>query len=283
MNIGFIDSGLGGLGIFREFLEKVQGTGVVGKAVYFADNAHFPFGNRNPEELYNILEKDVAWLVSHHDVKIVVLACNTATTEMIQRLRREHTDMKFVGTEPAVKPACAMSGTGKVAVLATEGTLASDSYRSLVERFSGDCEVLPVPSPRLVEMVEHAGIRQGCPEQFVGKMMRDLKKKKVDVVVLGCTHFTLVRKELEMFLPGGIQILDSNEPVARQAFRVVLLEHGTITKQEFEDPSCEPELPGDPAGKIFEENVEIYFTKESERFREFCDSTFNGSFQPVLK
>jgi glutamate racemase len=213
--IGVFDSGVGGLAVLQELRRLLPAEDYV----YYADQAHFPYGGRSSEEIVELASDAVADL-TRRGAKAVVVACNTASGAALTRLRATF-DIPIVGMEPALKPACAMTRNGRVGLLATQGTVQGAALRGLIERVSGSVEVLCVPAPGLVELVE-SGMRD--PAQVansVAAAVAPLREAGVDVVVLGCSHYAFLKDAAQACLGDGVTVLEPAGAVAAQAARVM--------------------------------------------------------------
>ena len=210
--IGVYDSGLGGLSVWRELCRLLPHESIV----YLGDGKNCPYGGRSREEITEFAKASVQRLVDE-DVKMVVVGCNTATTAAIATLREMWHDMPIVGLEPAVKPACLGTKSGRIAVLATAHSLRSDMFLSTTARYAEGVEVMKVVGEGFVDLVE-AG-KEGSQEAYeaVRRVVEPLLDSKVDKIVLGCTHYPFLRPHIEAIVEGlGIDIVDSGEAVARR-------------------------------------------------------------------
>ncbi len=208
--IGIFDSGVGGLSIWDEVRRRMPGE----KLIYFADTARCPYGGRPVSEIHRFSEEIVRFLLSL-GCKMIVVACNTATAGAIDRLRAAF-DVPFVGVEPAVKAAVKKTSTGHIGVLATESTLASGRYKSLVDRYAGSVRVHYQAGAGLVELVEEG--REDSPEagRILQKYLDAMKAERVDQVILGCTHYPFLRRRIMEIMGPTVAVHDPSEAVARR-------------------------------------------------------------------
>jgi len=213
--VGVFDSGVGGLSVAREIRRLLPGEDIV----YFADQANCPYGPRSTDEIRALASTATARLLAR-DVKVVVVACNTASTTALVHLR-ETFPIPFIGIVPAIKPACALSRSGKVAVLATAATLMSGAFEALVQRHGQGMQVLRVPCPEFVEIVEMGRADESETERVVGRKLAPLRSAGVDHLVLGCTHFEFLRRTIEKSVGSGIQVIGAVKPVAEQTAKVL--------------------------------------------------------------
>ena len=202
----FLDSGIGGIPYCRNFLERNPGQNVV----YLADRQHFPYGKRKPDELAEIVVGLVGQIAKSINIKIVILACNTATIACLSRLRKSFPALSFVGTVPAVKPASLASKTKKIGVLGTEITIREPYIRELAARHGGG-EIIGIAAPELVEFVEDRLDSSSDKEKrAMAKSYLDrFRKEGVDVIVLGCTHFLFLLEEFRGEAVDDITVFES--------------------------------------------------------------------------
>jgi glutamate racemase len=209
------DSGLGGLTVFREIAARRPDANYV----YVADDAAFPYGDRPEAELIFRIVKVVGAAIAQHKPDLVVIACNTASTLALTELRARF-KVPFVGTVPAIKPACAQSRTKRIAVLGTRATVSREYTRALIREFAQGCEVDLVGSGRLAAMAEaelagqpmaDASIALEIAPCFLGA-----DANRTDTVVLACTHFPLLLHRFRELAPWPVAWLDPAEAIARR-------------------------------------------------------------------
>ena len=216
--IGVFDSGVGGVSVLRDLVRLLPRE----RFIYYGDNKNAPYGTRSEEEI-RALSLDVAnWLLSR-DVKAMLVACNTATSAAIQTLR-ERLSIPVVGMEPALKPAYELHADGKILVLATPATLRQAKFHRLYERYGEHAVALPCPE--LVEFVESGRCEGDEIDAYLARRFADVQGEKLAAAVLGCTHFSFLKKALGRALPG-VQLLDGNEGSARR-LEYLLRENGTL-------------------------------------------------------
>jgi glutamate racemase len=218
--IGVFDSGVGGLSVLAALRAELPHE----RFVYFADTAFAPYGERGDDYVIERSRKVAEQLIQEHSIKALVVACNTATTAAIHLLRAEHPALPIVGLEPALKPAVATSRTGHISVMATRGTLASAKYAALRDSFAGSAHVRAVPCDGLVKAVEDfdtAAIEALCARYMAEAGPFGDGPGQVDTVVLGCTHYPLVKSVLQRHAPTALRFIDTGAPVALQTRRVL--------------------------------------------------------------
>ncbi len=214
--VGFFDSGAGGLGILEEFRKLCPDE----ETVYIADSENCPYGNKTAEEIIKLSDACVRKLLRQR-CKMIVVACNTATSAAIDYLRRKYPSVPFVGIEPAVKPAAAHSRSGVVGVLATKGTLSGKLYEMTKNRYAGNVTVVASVADEFVAAVERGETSGPEVERMVKMRLEPLLNAGADQIVLGCTHFPFLKDVIEKICGSRAEVVDPAEAVARQAVRVL--------------------------------------------------------------
>ncbi|MGZ5269226.1 MAG: glutamate racemase [Ramlibacter sp.] len=214
------DSGVGGLSILRELRRELPKE----EFVYFSDGGHAPYGERADAFVAERSRAITRRLLDEHRIKALVVACNTATAAALHLLRAEHGQLPFVGVEPALKPAASATRTGRIAVFATRGTLASARFRALHDAVRGPAEFVLQPCDGLAAAIENdreAEIRDLCGRyaRLAGEF--GSAPGRIDTVVLGCTHYPFAMRVLQDVLGPDVRIVETGEPVARQARRLL--------------------------------------------------------------
>ncbi len=213
--LGVLDSGVGGLTVALALRRALPHESIL----YYADTAHCPYGEREPEEVRVLAVAAARWLLSR-GAKLLVVACNTASAAALARLRQEF-DLPIVGMVPAMKPASLLSRAGKVGVLATPATVHADLFARLVQDFAGGIEVHVATGTGLVELVEAGEIDTPRLRRTLRSHLTPLLEQGIDTLVLGCTHFPFLRPAIAALVGSDVQVLDTGEAVARQVSRVL--------------------------------------------------------------
>lgn len=217
--IGVFDSGLGGISVLRNMCAMLPAESFV----YYGDNKNAPYGTRSEEEILDLAQEDVNFLL-RYQVKAIVIACNTATSAAAKTLR-ETMDMPIIGMEPALKPASLLRKTGIIAVLATPATLRQNKFRLLMQKYGE--HAVPVPCAGLVEFVERGEIEGERLEAYLLKALEPFQNTQIDALVLGCTHYVFLKNTVQKLWPG-IPLVDGNDGTARQ-LKHVLEERGLLS------------------------------------------------------
>jgi glutamate racemase len=209
--IAILDSGIGGTTV----LDRVRGRAPLADLIYVADHAFGPFGERTLDEVRSRTELLARYLVSA-GVSEIVIACNSASAAALHHLRKVLPDVAFVGMEPAIKPAIELTRTGTVGILATGATFQGELFRSLVGRHVSDIIVVEQACPGLAAAVERGASVGALLDEFLPPVV----DAGADVVVLGCTHYPLIRSEIQDRLPQGTVLVDPSDAVAKQVVAV---------------------------------------------------------------
>jgi glutamate racemase len=212
------DSGLGGLTVLREIVTARPDA----HYVYVADDAFFPYGHHSESEIIARVVPLIGELIASHAPDLVVIACNTASTLVMSHLREQY-KVPFVGTVPAIKPACAQSKTRRVSVLGTRGTVQREYTKALIRDFAAGCEVTLVGSPELASLAEAAlnggevsdrDISAEIVPCFVGAS--EQPSARTDTIVLACTHYPLLLDRLVRLAPWPVDWIDPAPAIARR-------------------------------------------------------------------
>lgn len=241
--IGVFDSGVGGLSVWREIKRLLPGETLV----YFADSAHVPYGEKSPRELTELSKKVCRFLLSKK-VKLIVVACNTATAYCITKLRREF-NLPFVGTVPPVKPAAVASKAGKIAVMATPATIESDYLVSLISDFAKGIKVIKIPAYELEDLIEHGDLTGGKTLKLLVKYLHPALKDGIDSLALGCTHYPFLLPKIKALTKNQVKVFDPAPGVAKQVKRIVAKFNQSAKKQYQPEISRKQDIfytTGDP-------------------------------------
>lgn len=226
--IGVFDSGVGGLSVLRALMAEMPQESFV----YLADSAHAPYGERGDAYVSQRTHAITRYLQDQHQIKALVVACNTATAAAIHELRAGQPDLPVVGLEPAIKPALAVTQTGRVGVIGTRGTLTSHKFGTLLAALADPAQVVVQPCDGLAHAIERSVAQPPAPgtptdtsvlcQRYLGAMGAfGTAPGQIDTLVLGCTHYVFVEPELRALVGPHVQILETGAPVARQTRRLL--------------------------------------------------------------
>lgn len=226
--LGFFDSGVGGTTIWKEVNQILPNE----STIFLADSKNAPYGTKTKQEIIDLCRKNTDFLLQHN-AKMIIVACNTATTNAIDFLR-EHYSVPFVGIEPAIKPASLQTKTKKIGVLATKGTLASELFHKTKGVFATEkgVEIISQQGDGLVELIEENKIDTPEMRFLLQKYLTPMVEANVDYIVLGCTHYPYLRQMIESLIPKNVIVMDSGRAVAQRVKH--LLEEKNLFQKENE-------------------------------------------------
>lgn len=225
--IGIFDSGIGGTSIWAAIHQLLPNE----KTIYLADSKNAPYGQKSKAEIVALSIKNTEFLLKM-DCKLIVVACNTATTNAIQELRAKY-NIPFIGIEPAIKPAATNSKTQTIGILATQGTLNSELFNKTAEMYQ-DTKIIEQVGHGLVQLIENGNINSPEMTQLLHSYLEPMIEANIDYLVLGCSHYPYLIPQIKKIVPPDIQIIDSGEAVAKQTQNVLKEKVGlaSIEKRE---------------------------------------------------
>jgi len=230
--IGVLDSGVGGLSIWREIINFHPHE----STIYIADSRNCPYGTKSEKEIYQLARKLVQFLIKKK-VKLVVLACNTITVSCLDKLRKDFPKIPIIGTVPVIKTAVNLTRNKRIGALSTLRTSKSKYQKKLLEEFAKDCHVINKGTDKLVPLIEKGEIESEKILPILKEELKPFIKEKIDVLALGCSHFPLIKNEIQQILGLKMKILDSGKAIAKQVGRVLtnnkILSISKIPKHSF--------------------------------------------------
>lgn len=212
--IGLFDSGIGGTSIWKE----VHGLLPNENTIYLADSKNAPYGLKSKDEIIQLSCKNTELLLEEN-CKIIVVACNTATTNAIKELRAKY-DVPFIGIEPAIKPAAIQSQTQTIGILATKGTLNSSLFHENVAKHP-DVKIIEQIGHGLVQLIENGDLDSPEMKELLESYLLPMVEKNIDYLVLGCSHYPYLIPQIKKIIPSSIKIIDSGEAVAKQTKKIL--------------------------------------------------------------
>jgi len=215
--IGVFDSGVGGTSVWQEIVKLLPYE----NTIYLADSKNAPYGTKSKEKIIALSEKNTEYLLER-GCKIIVVACNTATTNAITSLRAKY-NVPFIGIEPAIKPAALQTKTNAIGILATQGTLSSELFAKTSEKFAKEIQVIEQIGTGLVEIVEANQMNTEKTKKLLTEYLHPMILQKIDHLILGCTHYPYLIPQIKKILPDTVTIIDSGEAVARQTKHILEL------------------------------------------------------------
>ncbi len=238
--IGFFDSGVGGTSIWKEVIQLLPRE----HSIYLSDSKNAPYGEKPIEEIIALSKKNTEKLLAM-GCKIIVVACNTATTNAIQILRDTY-PLPIIGIEPAIKPAALKSQTKSIGILATKGTLSSKLFSKTSELYSENINIIEVVGNGLVSLIEQGKQNSAEIKDLLSKLLKPMLDARIDYLVLGCSHYPYLLPILKEILPADVTIIDSGEAVARQTKKVLLenelMNTSTNTSKHFLYSNADPDI-----------------------------------------
>jgi glutamate racemase len=214
--IGIFDSGVGGTSIFKEIHMLLPKE----NCIYLADSKNAPYGNKSEKEIQELCIKNTELLLSK-GCKLIVVACNTATTNAITYLR-ENYNSSFIGIEPAIKPAALSTKTKAIGILATKGTLSSQLFHKTSDLYVNGVKVIEQIGEGIVPLIESGKLYSEEMKDLLGLYLKPMLDKNIDYLVLGCTHYPYLIPVLTELLPKKVKIIDSGLAVAKQTKAILL-------------------------------------------------------------
>lgn len=208
--IGIFDSGIGGTSIWKEIKALLPNE----NTIYLSDSKNAPYGEKSAQEIIDLSIKNTEFLL-HQNCKLIVVACNTATTNAIKTLREKYT-VPFIGIEPAIKPAALKTKTNIIGILATKGTLISELFEKTSSTIRNQIAIKETIGAGLVDLIESGEINSAEIKQLLTSYLKPMLEENVDCLVLGCTHYPYLIPQIREIIGDKMQIIDSGEAVARQ-------------------------------------------------------------------
>lgn len=224
--IGIFDSGVGGTSIFKEIHSLMPFENII----YLADSFNAPYGEKSKEEIIRLSKKNTELLLDK-GCKIIVVACNTATTNAISELRASY-KVPFIGIEPAIKPASLNTKTKAVGILATKGTLSSSLFHTTSNIYSREIKVIEQVGEGIVPLIEEGKLNSPELKELLSAYLKPMIESNIDYLVLGCTHYPYLIPLLTELLPKSVKIIDSGQAVAKQTKAILDQNNLLITKKK---------------------------------------------------
>ena len=201
--IGFFDSGVGGLSVMKEAIRLMPNEDYV----YFGDSKNAPYGVKTVDEVRSLTVEAVEVLLEKN-VKAIVVACNTATSAAIDLIREKYKDIPIIGIEPALKLAVKYNRKGNIIIMATPMTLREKKFKSLMEKYGEDYDIVSLPCAKLVEFIENGILNGEELESYLREKLKIYNNNDIGVVVLGCTHYPFIKETLHKIINKDIPIID---------------------------------------------------------------------------
>ena len=223
--IGVFDSGIGGMSTLNEIRKLLPNENFV----YYADSKNNPYGEKTDEELNKIVCDIVDYFISIN-VKMIVIACNTATVAAVTKVRAKYPDIPIIGIEPALKPAALYKPDGRILVMATGVTLTQVKFKKLMDNYSRTADIYTLPCPGLVEFIERGETEGEAFEAFLNNLLKDYIDNPPDAIVLGCTHYPFAKKAILKVMDNKPVIFDGGNGTARETLHQLELHNITASR-----------------------------------------------------
>ncbi len=249
--IGIFDSGVGGMTVAREVMRQMPEE----KIVYFGDTARVPYGSKSKSTILKYSRQIVRFLMTK-DVKAIVIACNTASAFALEEVSKE-IDIPIIGViKPGAKVAADSTKNRKIGVIGTEGTIRSGLYTKLLRQLDSSIEVVGKACPLFCPLVEEGMWHDSVTDEIARRYLEGMKKEEVDTLILGCTHYPLIRSTIRNIMGEGIQLVNPAYETAVSLRRIL----------EWKDLTTEKHIDSK------EEQYDFYVSDDPEKFQQFANS-----------
>lgn len=224
--IGVFDSGVGGLSVLLELKRELPHENFV----FLADQLYVPYGEKSKQELISLTKKITNYFIKKHNIKLMVMACNTATCYALDELRKTY-NIPIVGTVPAVKPASERTKTGIIGVISTPATSKSETLKDIIGKYFKGKKIYNIGCKDLENAVEAGEINSPISEKLLTKYLRQIKNSKADYLVLGCTHYPFLKQTIRKIMGRPINLIDGSRAIARRT-RTLLSRFQVLNKRK---------------------------------------------------
>ncbi|MCX6783027.1 MAG: glutamate racemase [Candidatus Levybacteria bacterium] len=225
--IGFMDSGFGGLSIWREVVMQLSDE----STIYVADRANCPYGNKSKKKIIELANKMLQFLIDK-GCKVIVIACNTITITCLDKFRKDFPDISIIGTVPAVKTAVNFTKNGVIGVLSTSATAKSSYLKDLIRVFAKENDVVSKGTNILVPFIERGDIHSSSMRRALRKILKPFTEVNIDSLVLGCSHFPFLNYEIQKIMGKNVKVIDSSMAIAKQVKRVLINKSELYSKKK---------------------------------------------------
>lgn len=250
-SIGVFDSGVGGLTVMKEIMHQIPNE----KIVYFGDTARVPYGDKSKETITKFSRQIVRFLQTH-DVKAIVVACNTASAYALDELEKE-ADIPMIGViKPGAKVASEVTVNGRIGVIGTEGTISSSIYPRYIKEINKDVTVIGKACPLFVPLVEEGLWRDPVTDEIAKRYLTELIDIDIDTLVLGCTHYPLIRETVGKIMGDGVNLVNPAYETARELKELLIREDMLRTQEP----------------KLGDNQYQFYVSDSAEKFKRFANS-----------
>ena len=260
--IGVFDSGVGGLTVAREIMRNLPNE----RIVYFGDTARVPYGSKSKDTIIRYAKHIIRFLRTQ-DVKAIVIACNTASALALEEVEKE-LDIPIIGVvEPGARVAAATTKNGKIGVIGTESTINSHMYPQLIKEYRPDVTVFGKACPLFCPLVEEGWLKDPVTEEVAKRYLKDLLKEDIDTLILGCTHYPLLRSLLSGLVGDQIQLVNPAYETAKELER--LLKKENLANEGEKAPGKEP--------------YRFFVSDAADKFKNFANSILPYDIETTRK
>lgn len=215
-SIGFFDSGIGGISVLKETIKVLPNENYI----YFGDSINAPYGIKDVAEVKRLTFNAVKFLLNKN-VKAIVIACNTATSAAIEELRHQYSHIPIIGIEPALKPAVELNRKGSIVIMATPMTLSESKFARLQAKYKEVANITPLPCAGLAEIIDEGKIKGQEVHNYLVDKLSEIKDMKISSIVLGCTHYPLIKEEIIKIIGDEVPIIDGGLGTSKQLKRIL--------------------------------------------------------------
>ncbi|CUT17802.1 MULTISPECIES: glutamate racemase [Candidatus Ichthyocystis] len=212
--IGIIDSGVGGLSVWKAIRSNIK---TQHRIIYIADTAYMPYGIRSTQDICQRVTK-LSKVLIHKQCSIIIIACNTATVQALSELRLKFQSTNFIGMEPGIKPASHLSKNGNIGLLATKLTITSTKVIQLINQYGKDCSFFFQVDQGLAESIEHD---DKVEESIICSHLKFVYEKNIDTLILGCSHYPLILSQIREELPPGTNIIHTEKSISERLMNII--------------------------------------------------------------
>lgn len=255
--IGIFDSGIGGTSIWKEIHTLLP----LEQTIYLSDSKNAPYGHKSKETILDLSIKNTEFLLGRQ-CKIIVVACNTATTNAISYLRKNY-GVPFIGIEPAIKPASIQTKSNKIGILATKGTLNSSLFEQTSSKINQEVEIIEQIGEGLVELIENGKIDSNEMDTLLNQYLQPMITQNIDCLVLGCTHYPYLIPKIQKITGNSIKIIDSGEAVARQTKNILAQENLLSTSKSKTRNTFYINKEGTTLKNILRKHMDVIITEKN--------------------
>jgi len=249
--IGVFDSGVGGLTVVKEIMSQIPNE----RIVYFGDTARVPYGSKSKDTIIKYSRQIIRFLQAE-GVKAIVIACNTASAFAIDTVQKEFS-MPIIGVvKSGAKVAVDTTKNGRIGIIGTEGTINSGMYTSFIKAQNPNAEVIARACPLFVPLVEEGMLNDTITEQVAGRYLTSLKKENIDTLIMGCTHYPLIKSTIQKVLGEGVDLVNPAYETAIELKRLLETE-GLANVREVDSPTL---------------MYRFYVSDAAEKFKNFANS-----------